>query len=334
MTTTWLQFLACLLVIGTAGWQLTRFGDAIAEKAGLSRSWVGLALLATVTSLPELATGVSSVTVAAVPDIAVGDVLGSCVFNLVILVVLDVVYRREPVFTRARQGHVVTAGFGAALIGFAGLNLLIYQQGTAPALGHVGLYAPALLLFYAVALRAVFRHEREQVAEFIEEEPSHPGLTLRRAVAGYAGAGLVVVAAGSWLPFVADDIGRGMGWGQSFVGTLLVAAVTSAPEVVVTLAAARMGAVDLAMGNLLGSNLFNVVILAVDDFLWLDGPLFAAVSPAHAASALSAMTMSGLAITGLMLRPRSRVVSTVSWTSVLLAAVYLLNSLFLFLHGS
>lgn len=334
MTTTWLQFLACLLVIGTAGWQLTRFGDAIAEKAGLSRSWVGVALLATVTSLPELATGISSVTVAGVPDIAVGDVLGSCVFNLLILVVLDVVYRREPVFTRARQGHVVSAGFGTALIGFAGLNLLLYQQGTAPALGHVGLYAPALLLLYVVALRAVFRHEREQVAQFIEEEPSHPGLTLRQAIAGYAAAGLVVVAAGSWLPFVADDLGREMGWGQSFVGTLLVAAVTSAPELVVTITAARMGAVDLAMGNLLGSNLFNVVVLAVDDFLWLEGPLFAGVSPAHVASALSAMMMSGLAITGLMLRPRSRVVSTVSWTSVLLAAVYLVNSLFHYLHGS
>lgn len=79
--TPWLQFLVCLVVIGIAGYRLCRFGDAIAEKSGLSRSWVGLALIATVTSLPELATGLSAVTIAGVPDIAVGDVLGSCVFT-------------------------------------------------------------------------------------------------------------------------------------------------------------------------------------------------------------------------------------------------------------
>lgn len=333
MTATWLQFLACLLVIGAAGYQLTRFGDAIAEKAGLSRSWVGVALLASVTSLPELATGISAVTVAGVPDIAVGDVLGSCVFNLLILVALDYLYRREPVYTRARQGHIVSAGFGTALLGFTGLNLLLYQQGAAPALGHVGLYTPMLVLFYAVAMRVLYRYEREQLAGFVEEEPTHPGLTLRQAVAGYAAAGLVVVAAGTWLPFVADALAEQMGWGQSFVGTLLVAAVTSAPEVVVTLAAVRLGAVDMAMGNLLGSNLFNLVILAVDDLLYLEGPLFAGVSGAHVASALSAMTMSGLAILGLALRPASRVARTVSWVSVFLLAAYLLNSLFHYLHG-
>lgn len=333
MTTTWLQFVACLLVIGAAGYQLTRFGDAIAEMAGLSRSWVGVALLASVTSLPELATGISAVTVAGVPDIAVGDVLGSCVFNLLILVALDFLHRREPVYTRARQGHIVSAGFGVALIGFTGLNLLLYRQGSAPALGHVGLYTPMLVLFYAVAIRILFRYEQEQLAGFVETQPTHAGLTLRRAVAGYAAAGLVVVAAGSWLPFVADSLAEQMGWGESFVGTLLVAAVTSAPEVVVTVAAVRLGALDLAIGNLLGSNLFNIMVLAVDDLFYAPGPLFAAVSAAHVASALAAMTMSGLAILGLALRPDSRVGRTVSWVSVLLLAIYLLNALFHYLHG-
>ena len=82
----WLQLAACLVVIGFAGVKLSRYGDIIAEKSGLSRGWVGLILLATVTSLPELVTGLSSVTVAKVPDIAVGDIMGSCVFNLLLVV--------------------------------------------------------------------------------------------------------------------------------------------------------------------------------------------------------------------------------------------------------
>jgi cation:H+ antiporter len=329
----WLQFLICLLVIGFAGYHLSRYGDAIAEKSGLSRSWVGLALIATVTSLPELATGISSVTVAGVPDIALGDVLGSCVFNLLILVVLDFLYRKESVYTRARQGHILNAGFGVALIGFTGFNLLLYQQGTAPALAHVGLYTPILMVLYVLAMRTLFRYEQDQVSAFVEEEATYPGLTLRQAVIGYSLAGLAVVAAGTWLPFVGEALAEEMGWKQSFVGTLFVAAVTSTPEVVVTVSALRLGAVDMAIGNLLGSNLFNIVILAVDDVFYVAGPLFAGVSESHAASAFSAMMMSGLAVIGLMLRPKSRVLMTVNWVSLFLFAVYLLNTLFLYLHG-
>src|SRR3569623_530409 len=99
----WASLFACLAVIGVAGVRLSRYGDIIAEKSGLSRGWVGLILLATVTSLPELVTGLSSVTIAQVPDIAVGDIMGSCVFNLLIIVVLDFLYRKESVYTRARQ---------------------------------------------------------------------------------------------------------------------------------------------------------------------------------------------------------------------------------------
>jgi cation:H+ antiporter len=327
----WLELGGCLLVIGFAGFQLSRYGDAIAEKGGVSRSWVGLALIAVVTSLPELATGVSSVSAAGAPDIAVGDVFGSCVFNLLILVVLDFLYRREPVYTRARQGHVVSAGFGTALIGFAGFNLLLYREAAAPVLGYVGIYSPLIVLLYALAVRTLFRYEREQLSRFVEEETAHPDLTLKGAIFGYAVAGLVVVAAGTWLPFVGERLAVQMGWTQSFVGTLLVAAVTSTPEIVVTIAALRLGAVDMAMGGLLGSNLFNIVILAVDDAFYAPGPLFASVSNVHVASAFSAMMMNGIATIGLMLRPKSRVVRTVSWVSLFLLAVYLLNVLLLYL---
>jgi len=90
----WFSLLACLVVIGMAGVRLARYGDIIAEKSGLSRGWVGMILLASVTSLPELATGLSAVTVANVPDIAVGNILGACVFNLGFIVVLDFLYRK------------------------------------------------------------------------------------------------------------------------------------------------------------------------------------------------------------------------------------------------
>lgn len=157
-------------------------------------------------------------------------------------------------------------------------------------------------------------------------------MSLKQALKGYGLAALAVVAAGIWLPFIARDLALAMAWEQSFVGTLLVAAVTSAPEVVVTLAALRLGAVDLAIGNLFGSNLFNIAILAIDDLFYLPGPLLADVSLLHAISAFSTMMMSGLAVVGLVLRPTSRIFRTVSWISLLLV-IYLLNTWFLYLHG-
>ena len=125
----WIKFLFCLVVIGLAGARLSRYGDVIAEKTGLGRNWVGLVLMATVTSLPELVTGVSAVTVVGAPNIAIGDVLGSCVFNLLILVVVDYLYREESVYTRASRGHILAAGFGVVLIGLTGLSLILAPLG-------------------------------------------------------------------------------------------------------------------------------------------------------------------------------------------------------------
>jgi cation:H+ antiporter len=330
----WLSLLACLAVIGVAGVRLSRYGDIIAEKSGLSRGWVGLIMLASVTSLPELVTGLSAVTVANVPDIAVGNILGACIFNLAFIVVLDFLYRKESIYTRARQGNVLAAGFGIVLIGFAGFNLLLYRAGTMPAIGHVGLYTPVILLLYLLAMRSLYRYEQSQVTEFVEDRAElYPHISLKQAVRSYVVASLAVVAAGVWLPYIAGDLAAAMGWKQSFVGTLFVAAVTTAPEIVVTVSALRMGAIDLAIGNLFGSNLFNIAILAIDDLAYLPGPLFADVSISHAASAFSAMMMSGLAVVGLILRPASRVYRTVSWISLLLLVVYLLNTLFLYLYG-
>jgi len=334
LATVWLSLLASLAVIGVAGFKLSRYGDIIAEKSGMSRGWVGLILLASVTSLPELVTGIASVTVADVPDIAVGNILGACVFNLGFIVVLDFLYRKESIYTRARQGNVLAAGYSVVLLGFTGFNLLLYREGTTLSLGHVGLYSPLILLLYLLAMRSLYQYEKAQVSEYVEDRVErHPDMSLKQAVKGYVMAALAVVAAGVWLPFIAKNLAAAMAWEQSFVGTLFVAAVTTMPEIVVTVAALRMGAIDLAIGNLFGSNLFNIAILAIDDLFYLPGPLLADVSLVHATSAFSAMMMSGLAVVGLVLRPASRVFRTVNWISLLLLVIYLLNTWFLYLHG-
>jgi cation:H+ antiporter len=330
----WLEFMACAGVIGLAGPVLSRSGDIIADRLKLSGSWVGLIMLATVTSLPELVTGASAVTIADAPNIAVGDVFGSCVFNLAILVVLEFLQRGESVYRRARQGHVLSAGFGVVLIGFAGLNLLVRDHSATFAIGHVGGYSPVMVLLYALAVRTVFVYERDERARHAEEVADrYPKVTLRSAVIRYVLAGLVVIGAGTALPFIAGDLSTAMGWNRTFVGTLFVAAVTSLPELVVTVAALRIGALDMAIANLLGSNLFDMLVLVVDDVLYLKGPILYHVSPFHAVSVVSAVIMTGIAIVGLFYRPRRRLFGTVGWVGLGLFIMYVINAYMIYLHG-
>jgi len=329
----WLALAACAAVIGVAGAQLSRYADIIAARTGWSRGWIGLILLATVTSLPELVNGVSAVTAADVPDIAVGNALGSCVLNLAALVILDFLYRKASVYRAASQGHILSAGFGAALIGFVGVSLLAAEAGVTPALGHVGAYTPILAVLYPIAARAVFQYERAQAATAVQQVAElYPGVPLKAAVARFAVAAAFVFAAGAWLPFIAADLAVAMRWQQSFVGTVFVSIVTCLPELAVTIGALRIGALDLEIANLLGSNLFNSFILAVDDLFFLPGPLLSHVSKVHAVSAFSAVAMTGLVVVGLVYRPETRVFRAVGWTNLGLFALYLLNTYVLYLH--
>lgn len=330
----WSAFLTCVILIVIAGVRLCRYGDIIADKTGLGGTWIGLVMVATVTSLPELATGIASVTVAAAPDIAVGDVLGSCVFNLLIVVILDLMHRGESVYHTASQGHILAGSFGIMLIGFAGFNIVLSANGAALAIGHVGIYSPLILVIYVVAIRTVYRYERRQIANLTSETVDrYQEISLGHAGLRYAFAAIVVIGAGVALPFVAKAIAGQMGWSQSFVGTLLVALATSLPEMVVTIAALRIGAIDMAIGNLFGSNLFNILVLVVDDIAYVQGPLLSHISPVHAMSAFSALMMTGVAIGGLLYRPRARVFKSVGWASIVLFVVYVLNSYVLYLYG-
>jgi cation:H+ antiporter len=326
-----LQFLLCAGLIARAGYVLSESADRIARVTGLTGGWVGLALLGTVTSLPELASGISAVAVVGAPNLAVGNALGACMINLVFLAVIDALQRREPVYRLASAAHLLSAAFGVVMLGFVAISLLM--AGRSPALLHLGMDSPVLLALYLLALRSVFSHERAQKLPEAAGATDADAPSLGREARRFALAAAVVLAAGTWLPAVADQLAQAMGWNRSFVGTLFVAVVTTLPEMAVTLSALRLGALDMALGNLLGSNLFNVTILAVDDLVYTRGPLLADAAPVHAVTALGALVMTGLVMIGLIIRPQRRVLRRLSWVSVGLLGTYLFATVLVFLQG-
>ncbi|MGE3509981.1 MAG: sodium:calcium antiporter [Vicinamibacterales bacterium] len=318
---TWLLFVVVATVIVVAGVQLARYGDVIGEKSGLGRSWIGVILLAATTSLPELFTGFGATALTPVPDIAVGDVLGSCMFNLLILSLMDAI-QPERISARAHQGHALAIGLGLVLIALAGLGLAGGRYW--PEVGWVALYSPLLIVLYFVAMRVLFIHERRRRSSDSLLETANPAnvhVTLRSALVRYGVAAVFVVGAALTLPALGASLARETGLGEAFVGSLFIALTTSLPEIVVSIAAVRMGALHLGIGNVLGSNLFNLLILGLDDVFYTKGPLLSVVDSSHLISVLAVVLMNALFLIGLtqqVLTKRFRV----AWDTGAIAVVY------------
>ena len=323
---TWVLFFITAAVIVVAGVQLARYGDVIGEKSGLGRSWIGVVLLAATTSLPELFTGFGATALTPLPDIAVGDVLGSCMVNLLILSLMDAI-QPDRISARAHQGHALAIGVGLALVAIAGFGVV----GAAywPAVGWVGPNSLVLIGFYFVAMRMIFTHDRQRRANLSDQETGISGadISLRTALVRYSVAALGVVGAALYLPALGASLARETGLGEAFVGSLFIAITTSLPEIVVSVAAVRMGALDLGIGNVLGSNMFNLLILGLDDVFYGPGPLLRAVNPTHLVSILAVALMNALFLVGLtqqVLTKRFRVAwDTGAMTVVYVAAVWL-----------
>ncbi len=330
-----LQFLVCTGAIAFSGSQLSKYGDILAEKTGLGRTWIGLVVLATVTSLPETATGVSAVLWVNAPDITVGDLLGSCIFNLLILAVVDLLYPPGPALTAADRGHMLAAAFGVVMLGVAVMGVMAPSPLAEFHFAHIGLSTPVLIICYLVAMRAIYRYQRRERAAYLAEhqEIVYGHISLPSAALKFGINALVVVAAGIFLPRVAEGLAHLMGWKQSLVGTIFVAACTSLPEFVVTLGALKLGAVDLAVGNLFGSNLINLALLGVMDLLYFKAPLLRVVAPEHAATCVIAIVMTGIAAAELVYRPQKKALRWLSLGAFVLVFLYVAHVLLQMLGG-
>jgi cation:H+ antiporter len=305
----WVKFAICLAVILVAGTKLSKYGDAIAEKTGLGRIWVGVVLLAAITSLPELATGISSVALVGKPDLTLGDLFGSNLINLVVIAIIDVFYTRGPVLHYLGTGIVLAAVLSTLLIAVAATSIYVAQN-VAPLgiFGYIGLYSPILLCLFLLAQYMLFRFQRTQQGQSPNNgsvTADYESISLRQVSTFFGIAALATIGAGIWLGFIGNELSEVTGLKASFVGTLFLAICTSAPEIVVSISALRLGALEMAVGNVIGSNLFNMgVIIFVDDLFYTTGPILSYASIDHIGTALFAILMSCVVIIGLIYRPR------------------------------
>jgi cation:H+ antiporter len=325
-----------------AGVRLARHGDVIAARTRLGRLWVGSLFLAIATSLPELTTDIAAVRLGA-PDLAAGDLFGSSMANMLILALLSLLPGAE-LFRRAALDNGLCASLAIALTATAALLVTIRPEGSVLGVGYGSL---VLGVGYVAGMWAVYRNSTlakravgiEEMAAgggdpgtvaAASERPESP--PLRTAVAGFVVASLVVLIAAPLFALSAKRLAELTGLAQSFVGTWLVGFATSLPELVTSLAAVRMGAYDLAVGNLFGSNAVNMVMFLPLDLAHGSQPFLASVSSVHVLSALVAIVLMAIGIASIVYRSESRF-ARLEPSSALMLLVYFVGLGLVYLYS-
>lgn len=299
-----LGLLICGIIILFAGKKLSFYGDLIAEKTGIGKAMIGFLLMSTVTSLPELMVGISSTAFIGSANLAVGDVLGSCVFNLLILSIMDSVStRNRSMLGQLSQSHILAASFGIILFAMVGLGLYMDQDYVI--LPFIGLNSLIFAVIFFVAIKILLSYNQ-----------SHPNkdsvihtsmeISLSQTILRFSGFALIIIAAAFFLPHFAEGLANQTGLSKTFVGTLILAASTSLPEIAVSVAAVRMGSTDMAVGNILGSNIFNIFILFIDDLFYTKGALLKDASDTNLISVFSIIVMSAIVIIAITFRKETK----------------------------
>ena len=332
----WIEFIVCAASIILAGSLLSKYGDVIAEKTGLGRAWIGAILIAGVTSLPELASGVSAVAWLKVPNLAAGAVMGSCLFNLMLIAVMDLAYQPGRVLAKAQDVHILSGGLGVLLLGLVAMGVLIGPDMNSLGVLGIGFLSIVIATLYAIGGRMIAGLEKERMGEVLQKEAKeldYADIPARKAYAVFISGAVAVILLGVWLSSIGDRLSATTGLSSSFVGNLFLAASTSLPEIAASLAAIRLGAIDLAIGNVLGSNLFNILLFAIYDLADGSANFWSALTNANGFAAVMAMMMTGVVIISLMYRASPRTPYRFSWDGVALIVMYIGSIFALYLLG-
>ena len=315
-------FTAMSAVIIGAGVLLAKSGDRIADVTGLGGLLIGMVLVAAATSLPEIAVAISAVVVEDSPDLAIGNLFGSNMANMALLAMVDIAWRGK-VWQHVGTGHARTAAVAIALTSIAVLAVL---QPFEIVIGWVGLESIVIFVGFISLIAWTHRSATPAVPtgevsheQVTAEDAQHQHLsgadvasrkailyTIRWDLAKFGIAALVILVSAPILVDAADGIGREAELSDSFVGASFLAFSTSLPELATAVAAARIGAFDLAVGSLLGSNAFNMAIIFFTDLAYTEGPILASVNMAQAFVGVSAILLMSIVLAGIVHGARTR----------------------------
>ncbi|MCP4217686.1 MAG: hypothetical protein GY765_23790 [bacterium] len=316
----WGKFVGLLALIYVFGTRAAKSADIIAEKKGLSKAFMGVVFISMVTSFPELFTGISAVVLVDAPDMAVGEIMGSCLFNMLILALIDMIYKDNNLFRLKGKMNILPIAFSFILIN-------VFTMAIAFTFGwsilNVSIFSIIIFALYMFFMRVIFKERK------VEEEsyhgPKYAGKSLMKEVFFFIISSIVIIGVGIYLPIVGKELAQLMSWNDSFVGVIFLAFVTSFPELVVSFSTARMGAFDMLMGNITGSNLFNVAILFFIDVFYIKNQLFGSISETNVSIGLIALLMNFIVFFAVVRGAQQKFLKRFSSSALVIVLLYILN---------
>lgn len=325
----WIEFFISAVFIVLAGIRLTKYADRLSDALRLGKLWIGIVLLGIVTSLPEAITCLVAIVQIQANDLAAGNLLGSNNFNLVLIVLMDALFRNSSITGKisAQRSHSVSGLLSVVLMAIVAGEILFNAAFSSVRIGHmtVTMIAVAAIYFWGMYLLGQLEKTGHVPVDEPGEAHSLPEIWVNLLISS-----AVVVVSAMWLTKSADIIALQTGLGRSFVGTALLALVTSLPEMVVTISAVRMGAFDLCVGNIFGSNMTNMFIVSMCALIYREGIFTTTVNPAHALTPLIGILMSFVVLEGIR-RGKKKLYGGFGLDSFLLVGLFIGgNALFYF----
>jgi cation:H+ antiporter len=322
----WITFILTAAVIVFAANQLAKYGDVIALRTRMGRMFIGVLLLAGATSLPEVLTSISSLN-QSTPNLAAGNLLGSNSFNMVLLAIIDILNRDQRILRKAAMKHALTGSLAVFMIA---LVVLLIMADIKISLGWVGLDSLILISTYILAVWLIQQNSSslDKSIEFDEISKNIPGIFT--GVVGFLLASIELFIATPIMVRSANQIAEVTGLGTSFIGTTLVALVTSLPELVTTMAAIKIGANDMAIGNLFGSNMFNMFAIGLTDIFYTQGRFLAVIDPSFLLIGMFGLIMTAMALIGNIAKLEKRIlfieIDAFALIMLYIASIWLLYS--------
>lgn len=283
-----------------------RSSDRIGRITGMGSLFAGTVFLAGATSLPELLVDINAVR-KGIPDLAVGDLMGSSLMNLLILAFADIVRRDSTkIFSRAGTQHALAAAISINMTVIACIAIFLSPYLAGYGLGEIGPGPLAIGVAYVLGLRLIY-FDRPATIDPRPTTAEHHSLRqgLARAISIYFGSALAIFVAAPYLTEAAGRIADLSGLGNTFIGSTLLAFCTSLPEVVSIVTAIRSGYFDLAVGNIFGSNSFNMILTIPLDQIH-EGNLLGSVSRNHILTGLSVILATSVALMGQLYQVEKR----------------------------
>ena len=321
-------FIASALVIGYVGSKMARYADELADRTGLGEAITGAVLLGASTSIPGITASVVSA-IDGFPAMALSNAFGGIAAQTAFLAIADIAYRKVNLEHAAAsvenmmQGSLLIALLGVLFLALSGPQFSIWSIHPA---------TPILLLSYIGGTRLIYKNREnpmwfprktEETRMDIPDERNKLK-SLPRMWISFLISAVVIIVAGWFLTKASEDIAKQAGLNHSFVGAVMIAITTSLPELVTSVAAVRRGALTLAVGGVLGGNVFDTLFAAMADIAYQKGSIYGAATSKEFIIIGAAVTMTSVLLLGL-LRREKKGFANIGFESSLIIVIYLVS---------